>query len=52
MSPPPPIGTSTASTSGNCSKISSPNVPCPAMTSGSSKGWTKVIPSSLHSFSA
>ena len=29
--PPPPIGTSTVATSGRCSRISRPAVPCPAM---------------------
>ena len=33
ISPPPPIGTMTVSTSGTCSSISRPTVPCPAMTS-------------------
>ena len=40
--PPPPMGTTTASISGCCCSISSPRVPCPAMTASSSKGWTKV----------
>ena len=36
MSPPPPIGMTIVSRSGNCSSISSPMVPCPAMTCWSS----------------
>ncbi|MDH6191154.1 hypothetical protein M2168_004186 [Streptomyces sp. CZ24] len=31
-------------TSGHCSRISSPSVPWPAMTSGWSKGWMKTAP--------
>ena len=37
-SPPPPVGMTTASTSGTCSRISSPVVPCPAMM----LGWSKL----------
>ena len=48
-SPPPPTGTSTASSPGTCSTTSSPSVPWPAMISSSSKGWTKVSPSSRSS---
>jgi hypothetical protein len=33
--PPPPYGTMTSSTSDNCSRISNPTVPLPAMTRGS-----------------
>ena len=47
--PPPPIGTISVSMSGASSSISSATVPCPAMMSGSSKGWTKVGPSSTSS---
>eukprot|EP00963_Diacronema_lutheri_P000726 scaffold45_cov337-Pavlova_lutheri.AAC.3 len=49
MSPPPPTGTKIASGNSlpHCRKISIPTVPCPAMTSGSSNGWTNVLPSSL-----
>ena len=43
-SPPPPIGTTMVSTSGRSSMISSPMVPCPAMTIGSSNGWMNVAP--------
>ena len=52
ISPPPPIGTITASSSGSCSSNSSPIVPCPAITSSSSKGWTKVYPFSSLNFNA
>ena len=52
ISPPPPIGTTIISTSGIFSKISSPIVPCPAITFSSSKGAIKVKPSSLESFAA
>ena len=38
ISPPPPMGATTASTSGTCCRISSPMVPCPAMTTSSSNG--------------
>ena len=37
-SPPPPMPTTMVRTSGHCSRISSPTVPCPAMMSGWSKG--------------
>ena len=40
--PPPPTGMMTCSTSGTCSRISRPMVPCPAITSGSLKGCAKV----------
>ena len=40
MSPPPPTGTSTTVASGTSSASSSPIVPWPAMTSGSSNGGT------------
>jgi hypothetical protein len=43
-SPPPPTGTITTSTSGTSSTISRPTVPWPAITSGSSYGWTRVRP--------
>ena len=42
-SPPPPTGTITRARSGTCSSSSSPSVPCPAITSGSSNGWTNAI---------
>jgi len=39
--PPPPTGTNRASSGPGCwRRISTPTVPCPAITSGSSKGWT------------
>ena len=41
-SPPPPTGTSTASTSGQSCMISRPTVPWPAITSKSSNGGTMV----------
>ena len=41
--PPPPMGTKTAWISPGCwRRISMPMVPCPAITSGSLKGWAKV----------
>ena len=40
--PPPPQATTIVSTAGTSSRISSPTVPAPAITMGSSKGWTKV----------
>ena len=49
MSPPPPIGTTMQSTSGQSCTISSPRVPWPAMTWASSNGWTYVSPSSRTS---
>ena len=42
--PPPPTGTTTASTSSSSSSISSPIVPCPAITSSSLNGCIKVAP--------
>ena len=42
--PPPPIGTTSVSSSGSCSAISSPIVPWPAITRSSSKACTKVAP--------
>ena len=42
--PPPPVQTTTVATSGHCSRISRPTVPCPAMTSGWSKGWMNTDP--------
>src|SRR5207237_207692 len=50
--PPPPTGTTTTSTSGTSSTISSPTVPWPAITSGSSYGWTRVRPVSSISSSS
>ena len=44
-SPPPPAGTRISVTSGHCSRISSPIVPCPAMTASSSNGGTRIRPS-------
>ena len=41
ISPPPPTGTTTVSTSGRSSISSSPIVPLPAMTSSFSTGWMK-----------
>ena len=41
MSPPPPMGITTASMSSTCSAISKPNVPCPASMSGSSYLFSK-----------
>ncbi len=38
MSPPPPIGTTIVSTSGQSSRISTPTVAWPAITSGSLYG--------------
>ena len=40
ISPPPPTGTTIASSSGPSASSSSATVPCPAITSGSSKAWT------------
>ena len=46
-SPPPPIGHDDRLDLGaSCSASSSPSVPWPARTSGSSKAWTKVSPAS------
>ena len=42
--PPPPQATTIVSTPGTSSRISSPTVPAPAITIGSSNGWTKVRP--------
>ena len=42
--PPPPIPTSTAVTFGSDSAISTPIVPCPAITRSSSKAWTSARP--------
>ena len=44
MTPPPPIGTTTVSTSGTWSMISSPRVPCPAITAGWSNGGMNTAP--------
>ena len=44
-SPPPPTGTTTRARSGTWSSSSSPSPPWPAITSGSSNGWTKASPS-------
>src|SRR6267143_4181680 len=44
MRPPPPTGTITESKSSIWFAISSPHVPCPAIMSGSLKGWTSVAP--------
>src|SRR3954451_9121648 len=44
ISPPPPIGTMTASSSGQSWMISRPSVPWPAMSCSSSNGWTYVSP--------
>ena len=52
INPPPPIGTMTASTSGSCSSNSKPMVPCPAITSSSSNGWTNVYPFSSRNCNA
>ena len=44
-SPPPPTGTKIAcGVSGAWRRISIPTVPCPAITSGSSNGWTYTRP--------
>src|SRR3954470_9237407 len=45
-SPPPPTGTTTLARWGTSSSSSRPSVPCPATTSGSSKGCTKAMPAS------
>ena len=44
QSPPPPIGTTTVSTSESWSASSSPSVPWPAITTSSSNGWMNVAP--------
>ena len=50
ISPPPPTGTKMAARSRGCWRtISSAIVPCPAITRGSSKGWTNVSPASWAS---
>ncbi len=46
MSPPPPIGTISVSSSGVSSSISTATVPCPAITSRSSNGCTRTSPRS------
>ena len=47
--PPPPTGTKMAPRSpGRCRTISSPTVPCPAITSGSSNGWMNVAPVAIR----
>jgi hypothetical protein len=52
MRPPPPTATNTAARSRWLwRRISSPTVPCPAITSGSSKGWISVAPLSRCSSS-
>mmetsp|Transcript_7739 Transcript_7739/g.27204 ORF Transcript_7739/g.27204 Transcript_7739/m.27204 type:complete len:380 (+) Transcript_7739:493-1632(+) len=52
-SPPPPMGTNTASSlPAHCRSISIATVPCPAITAGSSKGWMRVRPSSRARLSA
>ena len=48
-SPPPESGTRTASSSGASAMISSPSVPCPAITSALSKGGMSTNPSSATS---
>ena len=42
INPPPPIGTRIISVSGSSSKISKAIVPCPCITSSSSKGWSYI----------
>ena len=44
MRPPPPTGTTTASTPSSWSMISRPMVPWPQITSSSSYGWMRVAP--------
>ena len=46
INPPPPTGTTTASSCGHCSSNSSPMVPCPAMTAMSSKACRNARPRS------
>lgn len=48
--PPPPMLTRTSVSSPASSANSSPTVPCPAITTGSSNGWTRVSPSSRNRF--
>lgn len=50
--PPPPTATTSVSRSGTSSNISRATVACPAMTSASSKGCTKVKPRSVASSTA
>ena len=50
--PPPPMGTTSVSTSGAASSTSRATVPWPAITSGSSNGCTYVRPSSSATRSA
>ena len=52
MSPPPPTGSTSVSSSGACSRISSATVPCPAITCGSSNAGTNVAPVSAASVRA
>src|SRR5258706_331643 len=52
MSPPPPTGITSASSSGASASISSATVPCPAITCGSSNGCTSTRPRSRRSWSA
>mmetsp|Transcript_7526 Transcript_7526/g.23568 ORF Transcript_7526/g.23568 Transcript_7526/m.23568 type:complete len:320 (-) Transcript_7526:41-1000(-) len=52
IKPPPPMGINTALAVGNCRKISTPQVPWPAMTYGSSNGGMNVISSSTDRFFA
>ena len=47
ISPPPPTGTIIVSSSARSSSISSPTVPCPAITYSSSNGWIKLMPCCL-----
>ena len=42
INPPPPTGTKIISAFGNSSRISKAIVPCPSITSSSSKGWTNT----------
>jgi len=50
--PPPPTGSRNVCASGSCSASSSPIVPCPAITTGSSNACTKVAPVSSALFIA
>ena len=52
MRPPPPTGTIQVSISGRALRISRPIVPCPAITSSSSKGCMSVRPVSAAIWSA
>jgi hypothetical protein len=47
--PPPPVQTTIVFASGTWSRISSPAVPCPAMTCGWSNGWMNTLPRSAAS---